>query len=82
MTSQDVAVVTYKLTEWIGTPIKGTFYERDVQNLTVPHGALFRIEKFLKRQGPNVLVRWKGWPERYDCWIPKKEIRRMWTMNE
>ena len=24
------AVVTYKLTEWDGTPIKGTFYEEDV----------------------------------------------------
>ena len=30
----------------------------------------FRVEKVLKRKGHNVLVRWKGWPSKYDSWIP------------
>lgn len=37
-------VVTYKLTEWDGTPIKGTFYEQDVQKVLVRDDALFRVD--------------------------------------
>ena len=63
-------VVTYRLSEWDGTPIKGTFYEPDVQKVQVTDDSLFRVEKVLKRQGRRVLVRWKGWPAKYDSWIP------------
>ena len=44
-------VVTYKLTEWNGTPIKGTFYESDIQKVVLPDDALFRIDQVLKRKG-------------------------------
>ena len=63
-------IVTYRLSEWDGTPIKGTFYEPDVQKVQVTDDSLFRVEKVLKRQGRRVLVRWKGWPAKYDSWIP------------
>ena len=63
-------VVTYRLSEWDGTPIKGTFYEPDVQKVQVSDDSLFRVEKVLKRKGRNVLVQWKGWPAKYDSWIP------------
>ena len=63
-------VVTYRLSEWDGTPIKGTFYEPDVQKVQVSDDSLFRVKKVLKRKGRNVLVRWKGWPAKYDSWIP------------
>ena len=63
-------VVTYRLSEWDGTPIKGTFYEPGVQKVQVSDDSLFRVEKVLKRKGRNVLVRWKGWPAKYDSWIP------------
>ena len=42
-------VATYTLTEWNGTPIKGTFYEQDVQKVILPDDALFRVDKVLKR---------------------------------
>ena len=63
-------VVTDRLGEWDGTPIKGTFYEPDVQKVQVSDDSLFLVEKVLKRKGRNVLVRWKGWPSKYDSWIP------------
>ena len=51
-----VPVVTYKLTEFDGTPIKGTFYEQDVQKVVLADDALFRIDQVLKRKGNQVFV--------------------------
>ena len=72
--TEEVFVVTHvrrhRLSEWDGTPIKGTFYEPDVQKVQVSDDWLFRVEKVLKRKGRSVLVRWKGWPAKYDSWIP------------
>jgi len=33
-----------------------------------------RIEKIVKRKGDKVLVRWKGWPVKYDSWVDKKGL--------
>ena len=65
------AVPTYRVTELDGTPVKGTFYEEDLQRVRVSDESLFRIEKVLKRKKDAVLVRWKGWPAKYDSWIAK-----------
>ena len=62
-------VVIYKLTEWDGTPIKGTLYQEDVQKVVLPDDTLFRIDRVLKRQGKQVFVSWKGWPSKYNSWV-------------
>ena len=41
--------------------------------MTVEDDDLFRIDKVVKRKGNKVLVRWKGWPDKYDTWLSKKE---------
>ena len=65
-------VPTYKINEWDGTPLKGPFYEEDLQKVRV--NDLFRVEKIVKRKGDKVLVRWKGWPDKYDSWIEKRAL--------
>ena len=65
-------VPTYKINEWDGTPLTGTFYGEDLQK--VMDDALFRVEKIVKRKGDKVLVRWKGWPDKYDSWIKKRAL--------
>ena len=69
-------VVTYKLTEWDGTPIKGTFYQEDVQKVIVPDDTLFRIDQVLKRKGKQVFVSWKGWPNKKTVGCGKKICKR------
>ena len=69
---QRIHTTTYKLMEWNSTPIKGTFYEQDVEKVVVPHDALFRV---LKRKGKPVFVSWKGWPKGYNSCIWKKDLQ-------
>ena len=70
-------VVTYKLTEWDGTPIKGTFYSEDLQKVLVADDSLFRIDQVLKRKGKQVFVSWKGWPKKYNSWVWKKNLQAL-----
>ena len=49
--------VTYKMTDYNGEEIHGSFYEQELQKTS--HSA-FRIEKVLKRQGDKSLVKY-GW---------------------
>ena len=47
--------VTYKITDYNGEKIKGSFYEQELQKTAQ---SIFRIEKVLKRQGDKCLVKW------------------------
>ena len=71
-------VPTYKLEEWDGTPLKGTFSEQDVQRVNVKDDNIFCIEKIVKRKGNKMLVQWKGWPQKYNSWIEKDQIAKLW----
>ncbi|XP_044168385.1 uncharacterized protein LOC122952591 [Acropora millepora] len=62
-------VLMYKVEKFDGTPVKGTFYTEDLQKVTVDDDMLWRVEKVLKRRRGQMLVRWKGWPAKYDSWI-------------
>lgn len=70
-------VATYKVSEYDETPIEGTFYEQDVQKVTVPDKALFRIEKVLKRTKDKVYVHWSGWSAKYRTWLNKKDLVKL-----
>ena len=63
---------TYKIREWDDTPVQGTFYEADLQKVHVSD--VFRIEKVLKRQKDRLLVKWKGWPDKYNSWIARGDV--------
>ena len=70
----------YKIQEWDGSPIEGSFYEQELQPVTVEASDLFRIESILKRRTrkgrePEVLVKWRGWPEKYNSWIPARDVQ-------
>ena len=69
-------VPKYKINQWDGTPVKGTFYAQDLQKVTVMDDDLFRVEKIVKRKGDKVLLRWKGWPNKYDSWVEKRDLLR------
>ena len=70
----DTPTPSYKIEEYDGTAVKGTFYEPELQKVVVTEDDFFRVEKVLKRQDGRALIRWKGWPSKYDSWVNQKDI--------
>ena len=68
------SVPTYKVEEVDGTLVQGTFYEPELQRVTVDGHTLWRIEKVLKRRGDQWYVQWKGWPRKYDSLIRRQDL--------
>ena len=49
--------MTYKITDYNGEEIQGSFYEQELQKTSQ---STFRIEKVLKRQGDKISVKMDG----------------------
>ncbi len=67
----------YQLEDYSGEDIEGTFYEAELQLVSMPE--VFRIEKILHRRKvrgqKQSLVRWAGWPQKYDSWLNDQELK-------
>ena len=69
----------YRIKEYDGTLITGTFYEKELQKVTQKNTDLFRIERIVKSRGrgktKEYLIHWRGWPTKYNSWIPASTLR-------
>ena len=72
-------VPIYTILDWDGERVDGTFYEPELQPVTIDPTTEYRVEKILKRRVRNkrkeVLVRWLHWPKKYDSWIPEADVK-------
>ena len=62
---------TYVINYLNGEEITGRFYEKELQNTNQKE---FRIEKVFKRKGNKLYVKWKGYENRFNSWINKKDL--------
>jgi hypothetical protein len=69
----------YKLKDMMDDPIQGTFYASELQRVSKDEETIWRIDKVLRKRKvrgkEEVLVRWLGWPKKFDSWIPKRDIK-------
>ena len=65
---------TYVINDLNGEEITGRFYEKELQKTSQKE---FRIEKVIKRKGYKLYVRWKGYDNRFNSWINKKDLIRV-----
>ena len=69
----------YTILDWDGERVDGTFYEPELQPVTIDPTTEYRVEKILKRRVRNkrkeVLVRWLHWPKKYDSWIREADVK-------
>jgi len=63
--------VTYKIPDYNGEEIQGTFYEQELQKTSQE---VFRIEKIVKKGKTKSLVKWKGYPESLNSWVDNKGL--------
>ena len=72
-------VPVYTILDWDGERVDGTFYEPELQPVTIDTTTEYRVEKILKKRVRNkrkeVLVRWLHWPKKYDSWIPEADVK-------
>lgn len=72
--------VVYTLKDLQNEPIVGTFYEDELQKVIYNPTTEFKIDKILRtRYSGNrkqVLVKWKGYPDKFNSWILESSLRR------
>lgn len=69
------APTTYVIKDDADEELKGSFYAQELQK--VGQKTLYKIEAILKRQKNRALVKWVGYPDRFNAWIPIKTIQRL-----
>ena len=76
-TIQNTDPVTYRIKDWNGDVIDGSFYEQELQKTSQTD--IFRVEKVLKTDKRNnmVLVKWQGYPNSFNSWVPKITIEKL-----
>lgn len=73
-------IPTYQLTDYAKDLIEGIFYENELQKAYVDDKTTYNIEKIIKERMNNgvkeSLIRWMGWPKKFDSWIPSKSVKK------
>ena len=66
----------YRLVDWHGDKLDGTFYEPELQKVVVPKGKMYRVESVLRWRNKRreVLVKWSGYPTSFNIWIDAKTL--------
>lgn len=71
-------IPVYQVKDLDDDPIKGTFYESELQKVIKTGDVLYRIEKVLKRRRrgniKEAFVKWEGWPRKFNSWIPESSL--------
>ena len=71
--------VRYKLVDWLEEEVTGSFYREELQKVTKPENNVYRIEKIVRRRTKDgkkeVLIKWKGWPSKFNSWEPANEVK-------
>jgi hypothetical protein len=70
----------YTLTDFSDEDVEGTFYEPELQRISVDPQGVFKVEKIIhsrKRRGveKEYLVRWRHWPPKFDSWVRASELQ-------
>ena len=66
--------ITYKINDLNGEAIKGTFYREELQKTDQE---VYRIEKIIRKSKGKALVKWKGYPDEFNSWVPLKDLDKI-----
>ena len=66
--------ITYRIKDLNGEEIGGTFYGQELQETDQ---TIFRIEKVIRKTKDKALVKWKGYPDEFNSWIPLRDLSNL-----
>ena len=61
----------YTIKDTLGEPVQGTFYEQELK-LSVQE--IFQVERVLRKKKDQVYVKWKGYSDAFNSWIPLTDL--------
>ena len=67
-------IPVYTLKDYEGEEIVGSFYEKELVKAFISD--VYKIEKVIRKKKNEALVRWLGWPSKYDTWIPLRDLKK------
>ena len=65
--------IVYELEDLAGEDVEGTFYKEQLQKTDQE---IYRVDKIVRRRGNNVLVKWSGYPDKFNSWMPAEDIMK------
>lgn len=69
------SIPMYELQDIDGDNVEGTFYEGELQKVIVDDDSVHIIEKIVRYKGNQVLVKWWGWPKKFNSYIPRSSLK-------
>ncbi|XP_041367048.1 uncharacterized protein LOC121381764 [Gigantopelta aegis] len=69
----------YRVKDYNGEEIHGTFYQSELQKVDVKNDDLWKVEKILNTIGRGVnkqhYVKWLHWPKKFNSWIRASDVQ-------
>ena len=68
--------ITYRVVDLQGEIVTGSFYEQELQKTTQE---IFRIDEviFHDDKQKRALVKWSGYPDQFNPWVPMSELKKL-----
>ena len=63
--------IVYELKDLDDENVDGRFYKEQLQKT---EQEIYRVDKILRRRGNQVLVKWSGYPDKFNSWMPASSI--------
>jgi len=72
-------IPVYELKDYGNDPVKGTFYQPELQPVVLNPDESFKVDKVLKTRGrgrnKEHLVSWLNWPSKYNSWVKDADMQ-------
>jgi hypothetical protein len=72
---------SYVLVDDDNEPIKGTFYEPELQKVKVTPDKLYKIERIVAEKGhgknKRYHVKWEGYPSKFNSWVSHSQVKHL-----
>ena len=67
----DTDPIVYELEDLTGEDVEGTFYKEQLQKT---QQEIYRVDRVLRKRGNEVLVKWSGYSDKFNSWMPARSI--------